>query len=305
MAVSGTLAVKVHRLEDDGRSGNKYSIRLEVDDDERHTTYMSTGQDIEETLHFDVHAKNESEEVTIEVLRQGQTMPITSAKLKLHEFMNGFRNKTLDFTSGTASSANTMHLTISADWSDSKRESTSLAPAETHRPWFMRASYYYDATKSVYDYTTSFRIVKPFARLGEGTVNTVLATVMGKTLYDVDQSLMVPMLDSMDNKVDATISVAFTKLYEGQQLAVRTKNKAVRGVSTVARKTGSTAVRATSYTAHKVIAVPATVFGVVTGVADYAGSQVVHASSSTYGMVRGVTYSVASHIPILGSKIRA
>ncbi|GMF31117.1 unnamed protein product [Phytophthora lilii] len=210
-------------------------------------------------------------------------------------------------TFGPVSAPRTMHLVYSADWTPaSKQDEQTLAPAAgTHRPWFMRASYYYETTKSVYDYTTSFRVVKPFARLGEATVNTVLATVTGKTLYDVDQSLVLPVLDSVDNKVDATISVAFTKLYEGQQMAVRTKDKAVRAVSSVAHKTGNTAVRATNYTTHKVVAASGMVYGTVTGVADYASSQVVHASSSTYGVVRGVTYSVASHIPILGPKIRA
>lgn len=253
-----------------------------------------------------MQATAESEEVTIEVLQQHQATPLVSAKRTLREFMEGFQNQKMTFTFGPVSAANTMHLYFSANWTGTnKQESTTLASAETHRPWFMRASYYYDTTKSVYDYTTSFRVVKPFARLGEATVNTVLATVMGKTLYDVDQSVVVPVLDSVDNKVDATISVAFTKLYEGQQMVVRTKNKAVHAVSSVAHKTGNTAVRATNYTTHKVASASGAVYGTVTGVADYASSQVVHASSSTYGVVRGVTYSVASHIPILGPKIRA
>jgi hypothetical protein len=245
-----------------------------------------------------VQATAESEEVTIEVLQQDQAKPLVSTKRTLRE---------MTFTFGPVSAPNTMHLVFSADWtqSDKAQGITTLAAAETHRPWFMRASYYYETTKSVYDYTTSFRVVKPFARLGEATVNTVLATVSGKTLYDVDQSLMVPALDAVDNKVDATISVAFTKLYEGQQLAVRTKDKAVHVVSSVAHKTGNTAVRATNYTTHKVAAATGAVYGTVTGVADYASSQVIHASSSTYGAMRGVTYSVASHIPLLGPKIRA
>ncbi|UIZ23659.1 hypothetical protein KXD40_007646 [Peronospora effusa] len=303
MVVSGKLTIKVDRFEG-GKSGNKYSVHFVLGDKERHTKYVSADEKIEETLHFDVDRATEYEEVTIEVLEQNQDKPLVSAKRTLQDFMKGLQNETLTFTSGPVSSAKETRVIFGTDWTQTKKEST-LAAAETHRPWFMRASYYYDTTKNVYDYTTSFRIVKPFARLGEGTVNTVLATVLGKTLYDVDQSLMVPMLDSMDNKVDSTISVAFTKLYEGQQMAVRTKNKAVHGVSTVARKTGSTAVRATSYTAHKVVAAPGAAIGVVTGVAEYAGSQVKHASSSTFGMVRGVTYSVASHIPILGPKIRA
>ncbi|OWZ10548.1 hypothetical protein PHMEG_00016594 [Phytophthora megakarya] len=307
MAVSGTLAVKVHRLEASlagGGSGDKFSIRLAVGDNERHTQYATVDHEINETLHYDVQATAESEEVTIEVLQQDQTKPLVSHKRTLREFMKGFQYDTMTFTFGPISAPSKMILTFSADWEPTEQP-TTLAPAETHRPWFMRASYYYETSKNVYDYTTSFRIVKPFARMGEVTVNTVLATVTGKTLFDVDQSLVVPVLDSMDNKVDATISVAFTKLYEGQQMAVRTKDKAVGAVSSAVHKTGDTAVRATNYTTHKVAAATGAVYGTVTNVADYASSQVKHASSSTYGAVRGVTYSVASHIPILGPKIRA
>ncbi|GMF41015.1 unnamed protein product [Phytophthora fragariaefolia] len=256
--------------------------------------------------HSDVQATAESEEVTIEVLQEGQAKPLVSHKRTLREFMKGFQNEKMAFSFGPLSATSTMHLFFSADWTPAEQESTEVAHvAETHRPWFMRASYYYETTKSVYDYTTSFRVVKPFARLGEATVNTVLATVSGKTLYDVDQSLVVPVLDAMDNNVDATISVAFTKLCEGQQMVVKTKDKAVRAVSNVVQKTGNTVVRATNYTTHKVAAATGVVYGTVTGAADYASSQVVHASSSTYGAVRGVTYFVARHVPILGPKIRA
>ncbi|KAG6584675.1 uncharacterized protein IUM83_07865 [Phytophthora cinnamomi] len=288
MAVSGTLAVRVHRLEaspaEGGESDARYGIRLAVGDNVRHTQFAPVGHEIDESLHYDVQATAESEEVTIEVLQQDQAKPLVSARRTLREFMEGFHNSEMAFTFGPVSAPKTMHLIFSADWTPAEQASTEVAAAaETHRPWFMRASYYYETTKSVYDYTTSFRVVKPFARLGEATVNSVLATVSGKTLYDVDQSLVVPVLDAMDNKVDATISVAFTKLYEGQQMAVRTKDKAVRAVSNVAHKTGSTVVGAANYTTHKVTAATGAVYGTVTGVADYAGSQVKHASSSTYG----------------------
>ncbi|KAI9920232.1 hypothetical protein PsorP6_015859 [Peronosclerospora sorghi] len=116
---------------------------------------------------------------------------------------------------------------------------------------------------------TSFRIIKPFVRLGEATVNTVLATVWVNTLYDVDQSLVVPVLNSVDNKVDATISVAFTKLYEGQKRVVRTKNETVHVVSSVSSKTGNATVQASKYTTNKVVFDLGMVFGVVSGAADY------------------------------------
>ncbi|KAK1931402.1 hypothetical protein P3T76_013158 [Phytophthora citrophthora] len=294
-----------HRLEASGSvPEDKLRIRLAVGDKAHETQFVSTDNDINETLHYDVQRAAESEVVTIEVLPQGQTKPLVSTRRTLREFMEGFHNSKMTFSFGPKSAVTMMDLIFSSSWTPTQQDET-LVSADTHRPWFMRASYYYETSKNVYDYTTSFRVVKPFARLGEATVNTVLATVTGKTLFDVDQSLVVPVLDTVDNKVDATISVAFTKLYEGQQMVVRTKDKAVNAVSSAARSTGNTAVRATNYTTHKVSNATGAVVGTVAGVADYASSQVKHASSSTYGVVRGVTYSVASHIPILGPKIRA
>ena len=247
-----------------------------------------------------VQTMSDADQVTFEVLQLGHPTPIGVSNRSLKEFLHGFDQRQITFTVGDMKAPRTVVVTHSAKWTPATSQSLT-----THRPWFMRASYYYDKTKSVYDYTTSFRVVNPFARLGEATVNTVLATVTGKTLTDVDQSLVVPVLNSVDNKVDATISVAFTKLYAGQQMVVRTKNKAVRTVSSVAHKTGSTVVGVTSYTANTAVKGAGAVVGGVIGVADYTSSQVRHASSSTFGMVRGVTYSVASHIPILRSKIRA
>ncbi|KAF1790543.1 hypothetical protein GQ600_27944 [Phytophthora cactorum] len=143
----------------------------------------------------------------------------------------------MTFIFGPKATPNTMLLYFSVDW---EPNDTSLAVIDTHR----RGSC---VRRTTTDIQERVRLHRQFPRgqavrrLGEATVNTVLATVTGKTLFDVDQSLVVPVLDSVDNKVDATISVAFTKLYEGQQFAVKTKNKAVNAVSNVAHKTGNTA----------------------------------------------------------------
>lgn len=280
-------------------------MQVIVGNTERQTQPVTAGTDIGESLRLNVQASTESDEVTIAVLQEGEAKPLVSASQPLREFMQGIDHRRLSCTYGSIMASHTLDLVYSANWTPIKQVGKIVAAAETHRPWFMRASYYYATTKNVYDYTTSFRVVKPFARLGEATVNTVLATVTGKTLYDVDQSLVVPVLNSVDNKVDATISVAFTQLYRGQQFVVNSKNKAVRGVSSAVRKTGNTAVRATSYTTDKVAMASGAVLGTVSGATHYASSQVKHASSSTYGAVRGVTYSVARYIPILGPKIRA
>ncbi|KAG7396130.1 hypothetical protein PHYBOEH_002734 [Phytophthora boehmeriae] len=253
MAVSGTLAVKVHRIdaslgERAGQEGQqattKYSVKIAVGDDEHRTHFSPVNEEIDETLHYSVQDTAESEDVTIEVLHEDQTKPVVSTRQPLRDFMEGFKERKMNITFGPKQSPSTMQLQFSADWTPQQQqqegEDEAIATAETHRPWFMRASYYYETTKSVYDYTTSFRVVAPFARLGEATVNSVVATVSGYTLHDVDQSLVVPVLDSVDSKVDATISVAFTKLYEGQKMVVDTKDKAVNVVSNVAHKTTET-----------------------------------------------------------------
>ncbi|RLN55249.1 hypothetical protein BBJ28_00008996 [Nothophytophthora sp. Chile5] len=257
----------------------------------------------------------DSEEITIEVLQQHQEKPLVATKLQLADFLTSFAERKMTFTFGSKAAPSTVQLFFGVEWTAVDAPTTVLA-TETHRPWFMRALYYYDTSKTVYNYTTSFRVVAPFARLGEATVNTVLTKVSGKTLHDLDQALVAPALETVDEKVDGTISIAFTKLYEGQQLALKTKDAAVSTASAVAHKTVETAstavgatvhtaVRAKDYTTGKVVAASSAVYGTVANVADYTSSQVVHASSSTYGVVRGVTYAVAQHVPILGPKIRA
>ncbi|CEG44520.1 uncharacterized protein PHALS_00878 [Plasmopara halstedii] len=307
MVVSGTLTFHVHRLNTvkGDKPNKKLSVRLAAGNNSVQSKFLTTDTEIEEVLRFNVQASTESEEVLIELLEEGEEKPIVSVPQPLGAFIQGVANQWLPCTFGSMINSHTLDIVYSAEWTQMKQVDKIVPSAETHRPWFMRASYYYETSKNLYDYTTSFRVVKPFAHLGKATVNTVLATVTGKTLFDVDQSLVVPVLNSVDNKVDATISVAFTKLYKGQQFAVNTKNKAVRGVSNVVRKTGNTAVRATNYTTDKVAMASGAVIGTIAGATNFASSQVKHASSSTFGAVRGVTYSVARHIPILGSKIRA
>ncbi|RAW20464.1 hypothetical protein PC110_g23094 [Phytophthora cactorum] len=280
MPISGTLTFKVEHV----------------------TKFKKHDAAIDENVKLYINGVPADAKLTIEVLQEKRKKALVDTTQPLSEFFKSNLERKMTFIFGPKATPNTMLLYFSVDW---EPNDTSLAVIDTHRRWFMRASYYYKTSKNVYDYTASFRVVKPFDRLGEATVNTVLATVTGKTLFDVDQSLVVPVLDSVDNKVDATIYVAFTKLYEGQQFAVKTKNKAVNAVSNVAHKTGNTAVRATNYTTNKVASATGAVYGAVTGTADYASSQVKNASSSTYGAVRGVTYSVASHTLLLGPKIRA
>ncbi|KAF4147817.1 hypothetical protein GN958_ATG02981 [Phytophthora infestans] len=217
----------------------------------------------------------------------------------------------MTFTFGSKGAPSTALLSYSADWESSE---TTLAAFETHRPWFMRASYYYDTTKNVYNYTTSFRVVAPFARFGENTANTVVEKVSGKSLHEIDEAWVGPGLNALDDRVDATISSVAETLYTSQQYALKKKDAAVGVASNVVKKTGETvsgAVGATvhtaanvkDYTTEKVVSATSSVYGTVASVADYTKTQVVHASSSTYGTVKGVTFTALSYVPVIGPKI--
>ncbi|KAF4314773.1 hypothetical protein G195_011665, partial [Phytophthora kernoviae 00238/432] len=122
----------------------------------------------------------------------------------------------------------------------------------------------------------------------------VLATVSGKTLYDIDEAWVGPGLNALDDKVDATISSVVTTLYNGQQFALKKKDQAVE-----------TAVKAKDYTTERVSTASSAVYNTVAGAADYTKTQVVHASSSTYGTVKGVTFTVLSYVPVIGPKLVA
>lgn len=302
-----------------------YAVKVAIAGEERRTKYKAHDEAVDQTVELPVSSSEENAPVTIEVAQEGRKKPLVSAKLSLADFFKGFTERKMTFTFGAKGALNTVQLFFSGEWrgttpsaaSASASDSLStLSTSPTHRPWFTRVSYYYDTTKNVYNYTTSFRVVAPFARFYENTANLVLEKVTGKTLHDVDSSLLVPVLDTVDNKVDATISTVLTKLFEGQQYALKKKDDAVSTasglasattakVSSAASATYSGAVTAKDYATTKVSSATSAVVGTVSSVADYATTQVVHVSSSTYGTVRDASWYVASHIPILGSKIRA
>lgn len=180
-----------------------------------------------------------------------------------------------------------------------KYSGRSLQPSRvlaqsTPRPWFARASYYYKTSKNVYNYTTSFRIVAPFARLGESTANMVLSTVSGKTLHDLDTTLVAPALNSLDCKVDATIEAVLTKLFQGQQYVLKKKDAAVDMTSNAASRSSAMVSGAVKST-----------YGGVVSAKDYTTKTVMNATSSTYGAVKGTAMSVLSYVPYLGAKIKA
>ncbi|ETK97333.1 hypothetical protein F441_00119 [Phytophthora nicotianae CJ01A1] len=315
MPTSGTLTIKVHNIEatfgEEEFVGKKLAVRFAVGKAEYTTKFKKHDVRIDEHATLRVHEAAADAKLTIELLQEKVKKPVVSTQKTLAEFQNNPVNRKMTFTFGAKGAPSTALLSYSADWQSSE---TTLATFQTHRPWFMRASYYYDTTKNVYNYTTSFRVVAPFARFGENTANTVVEKVSGKSLHQIDEAWVGPGLNALDDKVDATISSVAETLYSGQQYALKKKDAAVGVASNVVKKTGETvsgAVGATvntatnvkDYTTGKVVSATSSVYGTVASVADYTKTQVVHASSSTYGTVKGVTFTALSYVPVIGPKI--
>jgi len=336
MVLTGTLAITVHRIEvslppDNETKPKDHNIKFVIGGIEKHTKYSKGHHDanVEQKLDFDLKTVNEEDDAVLEIYTQNKgKKPMIVNKLKLASFVDGMSEKVITFTSGHTPPT-IVKVFVSAVWSPKEAPKgaqtvkapvivnppSALAAPETHRPWFTRVSYYYDTTKHVYGYATSFRVVSRLARLGESSANLVLKTVSGKSLHDIDQQFLVPVLDTLDNKVDTTISTAVTKLFAGQQYVLKKKDDVVdtatvvasKGTSTVSAVVGTTVggvVKAKNYTTSTISNVSSAAYHTVVNVKDYTTTQVVNASSSTYGTVKGATVYVLSHVPYLGSKIR-
>ncbi|EEY67903.1 uncharacterized protein PITG_18312 [Phytophthora infestans T30-4] len=306
MPISGSLTIKVHNIEanfgEEDYYGKKLAVRFAVGKSEYTTRFKKHDVRIDENATLRVHEAATDSKLTIELLQEKVKKPLVSTQKSLAEFQNNPVNRKMTFTFGSKGAPSTALLSYSADWESSE---TTLAAFETHRPWFMRASYYYDTTKNVYNYTTSFRVVAPFARFGENTADTVLTKVSGKTLFDIDSAWVGPGFNALDDKVDAGISAVFNTLYNGQLYALKKKDEAVDLASRAVKKTGESAVQTKDFTVNTVSSASSAVYNTVAGVADYTKTQVVHASSSTYGTVKGITVSVLSYVPVIGPKIVA
>ncbi|TYZ62875.1 hypothetical protein PybrP1_012907 [[Pythium] brassicae (nom. inval.)] len=336
MALSGTLAITVHRIEVETPSGGsdrleRLSVKIKIGSDEKRTKVVhgQKASDIEQTLNFDLENLNGDEDVRIEIVPENKSdSRYIGNKTQVSQFLRNADNMAVTFQSDGAKPT-TVKLYVSSVWApkDSTQKyfgegasrtvetaraavtghpQTALAVQETHRPWFTRVSYYYNTTKHVYAYTTSFRVVSPFARLGESSANLVLRTVSGKNLRELDQQFVAPALDTLDNKVDATISTVVTKLFEGQQFVVKKKNDAVgtagrvasKGSSSVSAAVSSTVsgvVKAKDYTKTRLANTSSAAVSAVVGAKDFTATQV----ASTYKAVKGTAVYAVSHIPVL------
>ncbi|KAH7472356.1 hypothetical protein PRIC1_005187 [Phytophthora ramorum] len=315
MPTSGTLSIKVHGIEatfgEEEYATKRLAVRFAIGKSEYVTKFKKHDAAIDEHATLRVKDAAADAKLTIQLLHEKTKKPLVSTEKSLAEYLHSPQNRKMTFTFGAKALPSTALLAYSADW---ESDATTLAKLDTHRPWFMRVTYYYDTSKNVYNYTTSFRVVAPFARFGETTANTVVEKVSGKSLHEIDEAWVGPGLNALDDRVDATISSVATTLYSGQQFALKKKDEAVGVASNVVKKTGETvsgavgktvhtATKAKDYTTEKVSNASSAVYNTVAGVADYTKTQVVHASSSTYGTVKGVTFTALSYVPVIGPKI--
>lgn len=347
---TGTLQFKVSKVDtihkdvEDAQHKPHLTIKVTIGEQHKSTKSFHPDTTVDALLNFDLVDITGTEEVFIEAIEKKKTH--AKWHLPLSEFTKGadWLGKALKEKDGHS----VVH--VQSKWSlkgavqkvagesatkivEAAKETVTLHPqralatVDTHRPWFLRATYYYDTSKNVYNYTTSFRVIAPVARFGENTANTILQKITGKSLTDLDTALVAPNLNSLDNAVDATIQTVLVKLVEGQSFVIKTKNDAVStasvvvgatldkagkvkdyttsSVKAVAASGISTVSSVTEYTTSSVKSVATTSYNTVASVTDYTTTQVANVSSSAYGKVRGATVYVVSHVPYLGAKIRA
>ncbi|OQR99759.1 hypothetical protein THRCLA_06406 [Thraustotheca clavata] len=95
--------------------------------------------------------------------------------------------------------------------------------------WYLHPSYYYQKTKDVYLYTTSFRGVATMAHVGESSVNFLLKQLNLKqvaTLQDVDQTL-APALETIDEQLEERVAGVLQTLVHGQEYILAKKELVV------------------------------------------------------------------------------
>jgi hypothetical protein len=265
----------------------------------------------------------ETDDVFVDVLVNNSS--VSHGSFKLEQFMKTLDSRPFALSNGTLW-INTKYIIKNTKEEEAVKNAAvkpaasmehpqnALASEEVIRPWFMRVSSYYDMTKDIYKYTTSFRLVSTIARIGENSANTVLQKVTGKDLQDVDQRI-VPLLNNLDDRVDETITSVLSQLVKGQMYVLKTKNHVVEKASDVSKTTYETVQNAVGttltsvasakdYTQQQVSTVSSNAISSVIAAKDYTTKQVTNVSCSAYQNVRGAATYLISHVPYVGAKIR-
>ncbi|KAL0583461.1 hypothetical protein ABG067_006697 [Albugo candida] len=313
------LAVKVLKLQGIGSDGTKalhLAVRLHLCGSTQ-TTKVSTTHEYNEQFHFELRGKNKEDTMRVEVLRGKKT--IGSKALKLDDLLQLIPNMMevkVELVDLSTTAVITMEIgddcptpqdnseaevvqtsQVSREKPEDKepKESpcTSMISQPTPRPWFMRLTYYYDATKRLYNYSTSFPVVNSVARFGESTTDMVLKRISGKTLMDLDKEGLMPLLSLLDDSVDQVLATALLTVAQSQSYIVHKKDVVAETISHVAHKSVSTITD----TAENAIQI-------VCKAKNYTTTQIINVSSSVYTGVYGTTLSIVSHVPYLGAKLR-
>ncbi|RLN68542.1 hypothetical protein BBJ29_003875 [Phytophthora kernoviae] len=235
MLTNGTLIIKVHRIEtyfvEDKHHEKMHAVRFAMGKSEIQTKFRKHDAKIDEMLTLHVKDAVADAKLTLEVLQKPKKS-LVATQQSLVDLQKTRLERKVIFTFGPKWESNTVQVFFTVDWKCSDK---TLATIDVlRRPRFMRVSYYYDTYKTVYNYMTSFRVVAPFARFRESIANTVLTTVAGKTLFEID---------------------------EAWQFVLEKKDRVVE-----------TAVKAKKFATEKVSAASSAVYNTVAGAAEHASS---------------------------------
>ena len=298
---AGTLTIHVRRLEAAAAaavasaasrarptSPKPLAVRFVVGKATCTSKFTKLGTAVDERLQLPVDGASARDEqsVTLKILhkkrRNKGNKTLVATAQPLAEFLEAPLERRLTFTFGATAAPTTVVLYFCVQWTPTPLdEAPARVVVAVHQsPDFLRARYYYDTGKRVYGYTTSCRLVAPFARYGEHSANRVLATVSGKSLVDIEAAWVSPSLAALDDCVAAGVSTVLTALCSAQQNALQTKDEALAAATHVALETGEAVVRVKDFVTEKAVCV----------------------SLFAFDVVKGVAVAVLSHVPVLGAK---
>lgn len=192
---------------------------------------------------------------------------------------------------------------------------------------YLHFSFYYLQGKNL----IQSRYLSPLINMSESTSNFILRTmgfkttnVVSSTSLAVDEQL-VPLFDSVDDKVDENIVRVLQALVAGQDALLRTKDQTLSSVSQVTSstleqaksvvtstlgrahelkdQTFSTVSDLSTVTMNRASELKSKTMGSVSQVTHSTYDKVSGMTESTYKTVSGATSYLVSHIPVIGQKV--
>nr|CCA19422.1 conserved hypothetical protein [Albugo laibachii Nc14] len=303
---TGNLGIKVLELTSSGSRRQSLAVQIGIDD-RILSSGMADSLPSSTLLNFDVTDLNQI--VTIHVINEKEEV-LGSSKHTVNELLLiQFSPKVIEVE--TSDPSGVVTIQFEANWTSKTRTQkyagepaariqgemaaalmgdpkTAMALHYPHRPFFARVSYYYDITKRLYAYTTSFPLISYVARVNESIANTIVLQVTRKSLYDIDEKSIVPRLERLDDKVDQAISAMITKVLKGELYIIKKKDDAVHVLSHSAK-------RATSSVSGAVgVGVDA-----VSAVHSMTMRSIKYVTYGAYSGVRNSAVYMISHIPFV------